>query len=260
MSEHQPKPQSGQKSQDLAGRTVQELQSLAAAAAAQTPGPSPRKPISRAARLHLIDQLSRWGGSGLALFAGVSIFIAIVTARQLPMRAAVWTALVFGALYLCRRYRKEFRRGDPIASRPFRWRSYYTSTLTVVSAAFGAGAFLLLPGGATEIAAVETLGLMLAATIGAAAFHAAHRASAAAAALPALLAISGAGAMTFGPTALTAALLSAAAATGIGVAIAAAFVEKRAAARFPRTSFSRRETLRTPDPARSSDLDRAAAG
>jgi hypothetical protein len=259
MSENLQKPQSGQKPAPLEGRTVQELQSLAAAAA-QTTGAAPRKPISRAARLHLIDQLSRWGGSGLALFAGVSIFIAIVVARPLPMRAAVWAALVFGALYLCRRYRKEFRRGDPIASRPFRWRSYYTATLSVVSGAFGAGAFLLLPQGASETAAVETLGLMLLATAGAAAFHAAHRASAAAAALPSLLAISGAGAMTFGPSALTGALLTAAAAAGVGVALAAAFVEKRAAARFPRTSFQRREAFRMPNPDRSSEIDRAAAG
>jgi hypothetical protein len=258
MSERQPRSHSGQEPPPLEGRTVQELQSLAAAAA-QSTVTVPRRPISRAARLHLIDQLSRWGGSGLALFAGVSIFIAIVVARPLPMRAAVWAALVFGALYLCRRYRKEFRRGDPIASRPFRWRSYYTSTLTVVSAAFGAGAFLLLPEGAGEAAAVETLGLMLLATIGAAAFHAAHRASAAAAALPSLLAICGAGAMTFGPSVLTAALLAAAAATGVGVALAAAYVEKRADARFPRTSFVRREAFRTSGPAQSDDLERAAA-
>lgn len=242
----------------LEGKTVKELQSFAAEAVALPARPRARA-MSRAARLHLIDQLSRWGGSGLALFAGVSIFIATTIARPIPMRAAVWAALIFGALYLCRRYRAEFRRGDRIASRPFRWRAYYSSTLAVVSAAFGAGAFLLLPEGLAEAAAIQTLVLMLAAAIGASAFHAAHGPSAAAAGLPATLAITGAAAVTFGP-ATTTLVLAAVGTIGAGiVAELARRIAKRASSRFPRTSFVRREAARSA-PLIHGRIDRAAVG
>ncbi len=241
-----------------AGKTVQELQSIAADAAASLPAP-PKKQISRAARLHLVDQLSRWGGSGLALFAGVSIYIGIVIARPIPIRAAIWAALIFGALYLCRRYRKEFRRGDRIASRPFRWRAYYTSTLAAVSAAFGAGAFLLLPDGTSDRAAIETLSLMVIAAIGAAAFHSAHRPTAIAAGLPASLAIAGAAAATFGPSTLTLVVFVVEMAAAGAVLYAAGIVEKRATMRFPRTNFVRRDTLRAAAETGQTIAGRAAA-
>lgn len=231
-------------SSPLTGKTVQELQAIAAEAA-RGAGPSPRRSsLSRAAHLHLIDQLSRWGGSGLALLAGVSIFISLVPARDIPIRTAVWATLVFASLYLCRRYRTEFRRGDAIASHPFRWRAHYASTLAVVSAAFGAGAFLLLPESVGRDGAMQTLALMLAAAAGASAFHAAHRASAAAAGLPAFIAAAGASAASFGLSAFTIAVLAAGAASAAFVAVASLQAEKRAALRFPRTTLARREIER----------------
>jgi hypothetical protein len=225
----------------LEEKTVQELQLLAAEAARAPATSAPRKPLSRAARLHLIDQLSRWGGSGLALFAGTAIFIATVVARNMPIRAAVWAVLLLAALYLCRRYRREFRRGDRIASRPFRWRAYYTATLAVVSAAFGAGAFLLTPKGVDPVFAAEIMTLMVIATVGATALHAPHPPSAAAAGLPAFALMSGAALR--GDWGSTIALV----ALGVGLALLPGvfFASQRvlAAARgkFPRTSLIRRE-------------------
>jgi hypothetical protein len=220
--------------------TVQELQSMAAEAATVRKT-APRQALSRAARLNLIDQLSRWGGSGLALFAGVSIFIVIVIARGMPLRSAIWAAMIFVSLYLCRRYRKGFRRGDHIASRPFRWRAYYTATLAVVSAAFGAGAFLILPESVSPGGVMQTLALMLVAVTGAAAFHLAHRPSAAAAGLPAFAAIAGAAAANFGPAPFTLGVLATGLAAAAFVFFASAEAQRRAAARFPRTTFVRRE-------------------
>lgn len=228
------------KSDQLAGKTVQELQAIAAEAALAARIPRRNQRRSRSAQLHLIDQLSRWGGSGLALIAGVSIFIALVPARDLPVRTAVWASLVFGSLYLCRRYRKEFRRGDRISSRPFRWRAYYASTLAVVSAAFGSGALLLSqpPNGS---ASIETLGLMTIAALGAAAFHAPHRASAAAAGIPAFSAIFLSAVTGFGFSVVTVAILGAGLIASALVAMLALETEKRASNRFPRTSLIRRE-------------------
>ncbi len=228
----------------LSGKTVQELQAIAAEAARDTGAPRPGTGLSRAARLHLIDQLSRWGGSGLALLAGVSIFISLVPACDIPVRTAVWASLIFASLYLCRRRRKEFRRGDTIASHPFRWRAYYTSTLAVVSAAFGSGAFLLLPESVSRDGAMQTLALMVAAAAGASAFHAAHRGSAAAAGLPAFIAAARASVASFGLSAYTIAVLAAGGAGGLFVAIASLAAERRAALRFPRTTLARREIER----------------
>ncbi len=231
----------GPKTRDtLEGKTVQELQSLAVEAA-NAPPALPRRGLSRAARLHLVDQLSRWGGSGLAMVAGVAIFLMIVVARETPVRSALWAAILFAALYLCRRYRKEFRRGDRIASRPFRWRAYYTSTIAVVSAAFGAGAFLLVPKGLTGFGAMETMSLMLLTTGVAAALHAAHRPTAMAAALPALAAIAGASFTRIGPGPFSFFILLAGAACVVILALMASETARRAASRFPRTSFIRRE-------------------
>jgi hypothetical protein len=245
-------------SASLSGKTVQELQAIAAVAATAS-APQKTRRLSRAAQLHLIDQLSRWGGSGLAMFAGASIFIAIVPARDMPVRMSVWAALIFASLYLCRRYRKEFRRGDRIASRPFRWRAYYASTLAVVSAAFGAGAFLIHSEGAGERAAAEMFGVMAITALAAAAFHAPHRASAAAAGIPALSAIAFASASTPGLAGFTTLLLVGGA---IGIALVAGLVratERRAELRFPRTAIQRREAdRRRADTIAYKDAERAA--
>lgn len=244
----------------LEGKTVKELQSIAAAASVGGANPAESRRLSRAARLHLIDQLSRWGGSGLAVIAGAAIFLTMVIARDLPVRGTVFALLIFASLYLCRRYRKEFRRGDRIAARPFRWRSYYSSTLAVVSAAFGAGAFLLLPEGVTAAAAMQTLALMLVAAAAASAFHIAHRPAAAAIAAPALLAISGAAARTLGPSLFTNVVLTASLAVFIFLAFATAEAERRAAARFPRTAFTRHPIGRATQRPAAAKGDLAAAG
>lgn len=246
--------------QTLEGKTVQELQSLAAEAVA-APLHAPRG-LSRAARLHLIDQLSRWGGSGLALFAGAAVFLTVVVARNNPVRAAVWATMLFAALYLCRRYRKEFRRGDRIASRPFRWRAYYVSTVAVVSAAFGAGAFLLIGESATEPGGVDTLILMMAASASAAIMHCFHRPAALAAGLPAIVAIVGAAFARTGATPFSYFLLGIAATSVAALVILSAVTADRAAARFPRTTFVRREAIKPVAAglrAVSSAADRAAA-
>ncbi|HNS85603.1 MAG TPA: hypothetical protein PKH09_01795 [Parvularculaceae bacterium] len=229
------------------GKTVQELQAMAAEAA-------------RAARLHLIDQLSRWSGSGLALFAGIAIFNGVVIARALPLRAAAWTLILFAALYLCRRYRSAFRRGEAIAAKPFRWRAYHTSSLAVVSAAFGAGAFLLLPGGTPPAAAMQTLASMLAAALIAAALNLAHRPAAAAAGLPAFAAISAASLFAFGLTQFTIVVLAAGLSGAAFIAVASAEAARRAEQRFPRTAIVRREADRRATPAMPAAAKSAIAG
>ncbi|NWG70649.1 MAG: hypothetical protein HXY23_03440, partial [Parvularculaceae bacterium] len=149
---------------------------------------SPRRrrgALSRAARLQLIDILSRWAGGGLALVAGITIFSTIFIGRLYPMRAAIWTATVLAALFAARRLLKDFRTGARLASRPFRWRADYTASLSVLSAAFGAGAVIALPAGAPGELAYQTLALLIAASLGSGIIHAAHGRAAIAASLPA---------------------------------------------------------------------------
>ncbi|MFN3959383.1 MAG: hypothetical protein ACK4NP_05670 [Parvularculaceae bacterium] len=220
---------------------VHDLQALAVEAAVEQAASSGRKARSRAANLHLIDLLSRWGGSGLAIFAAAAIFITVVIGRDYPLRAWVWAAMVFAALYLCRRYRKEFRRGDRIAARPFRWRAYYTSTLAVVSAAFGAGAFLLAVPATSQSVRFEILAAMVIGSLAASAFNVAHRLAALAAALPAsaflvaaALRIDG---LSLAPAALTAILAAGVSALWISSSIAATAADRK----FPRTGLVRRE-------------------
>ncbi len=240
--------------------SVRDLQALAAEAAVAAPHPARKPARSRAASLHLIDLLSRWGGPGLAIFAAAAIFVAIVVARDLPLRSGVWAAMLFAALYLCRRYRKEFRAGDKIASRPFRWRAHYTSTMAVVSAAFGAGAFMLaVPAPALstrfEIIAVLVLGILAAS-----AFHAAHRLTALAAMLPAsafvivaLLRLEGLSLVTLSVVTILA--------FGTGAVWAAStMIGSAADLKYPRTGLVRREINRqdAAEPA-SAVLAKAAA-
>lgn len=219
--------------------TVHDLQALAAEAAASPVSFGPRTP-SRAARLHLIDLLSRWGGSGLAILAAVAVFVSVVIARDEPLRSSIWALMVFGALYLCRRYRKEFRRGDRIASRPFRWRAYYTSTIAVASAAFGAGAFILaLP--APSVIRLDIIALLTTGALASGSFHSAHRMTAMAAALPAALFISAAvlGSAAGAPVqAFVIAILTAGLA---GLWVASSRIASSVDRKFPRTGLVRRE-------------------
>ncbi|MDZ7628587.1 MAG: hypothetical protein U5J99_09340 [Parvularculaceae bacterium] len=237
---------------------VHELQAMAAEAA--LPIAQARKTRSRAASLHLIDLLSRWGGSGLAVFAAAAIFITTVVARDQPLRAGVWAAMVFAALYLCRRYRREFRRGDKIAARPFRWRAYYTATIAVVSAAFGAGAFLLaIP--AQGAARVEIIALLIAGTLTAAGLHTAYRSTALAAALPASMFVAVATLRMSGISLVTVAILAILVAGSVALWIASGQIGAAADRRFPRTRLIRREIERsaTPEPVVATVLANAAA-
>lgn len=218
---------------------VHELQEIAQNAAL-----SPRRRRdrpSRAARLQLIDILSRWGGSGLALIAGISVFVAISVGRAYPFRALVWTALVLAALFVARRLLKAFRSGERSSARPFRWRANYTSALSVLSAAFGAGALILLPEGAPTGLAFQTLALLIAASLGAGVVHAAHGRTAATACAPASVFIFWGAWQAGGPEM---------ALWGVGSAIMTGaaslfffhrFLRLRAVRRFPRTTFVRRE-------------------
>ncbi len=240
--------------------TVRNLQAMAAVAAS-APLEASHKARSRAANLHLIDLLSRWGGSGLAVVAAATIFIAATIARDLPLRAGVWAAMVFAALYLCRRYRKEFRRGDKIAARPFRWRAYYTSTLSVASAAFGAGAFLLgiKASGATQI---EIFAVLMGGTLGAAALHSAYRLTGLAVALPASIFIAAAAIRVIGMSPSSFGAIAVLATGVAGVWFASGRIGEAADRRFPRTGLVRREIER-PDEAPASTTQThaiAAAG
>ena len=84
-------------SASLEAKTVRELQELAQQAPVQR-----RKRhagLSRAARLHLIDILSRWSGPGLALTAGVAVYMAVVAGRAFPARAASAVNFAPGAAF-----------------------------------------------------------------------------------------------------------------------------------------------------------------
>lgn len=210
-----------------------------------------RNALSRAARLQLIDILSRWGGGGLALIAGVTIFAAIFIGRVYPVRATVWIATVLGALFVARRLLKDFRTGERIASRPFRWRADYTAALSVLSAAFGAGAVIALPANAPADLAFQTMALLIAAALGAGIVHSAHGRAAAAASLPAAAFIFW-GAYRIGGRDM--------AFEGVGLAVATGalalfffhyFQRQRAMRRFPRTAYLRREVVAQEAPAAS---------
>ncbi len=236
--------------------TVRDLQAMAEQAA--KPARRRRQGPSRAAHLHLIDMLSRWGGAGLALIAGLTIFSAVTVGRDHPLRAAAWCAIMLGALYVCRRLRKEFRAGEASAARPFLWRANYTSALTVAGAGFGAGALLLLPPGAPDGAALQTLSLILAGALGAALLHTPHGRSAAAVFLPAAL-FSIVGAWRVGGVSLAVFGAGAMLAAGSAALFLVSWrLRARATRRFPRTTFIRREAAR-PGRAIEPDIGAAAA-
>lgn len=218
-------------------RTVHELQSIALEAAETGLGVRRPSRFSRAAELHLIDMLSRFAVSGLALIAGASIFLAVAVARDAPLRGAVWGVMIVVALYASRRLLKEFRGGERIASHPFRWRAWYASSLAVVGAGFGAGAILLTASPLVDAAAV--IWIVTVAAAAAAGVHAAHRNSAAAILAPALcLTLIGAFRAGGAELALPAAIAGALAA--ITIFIASARIRSAALARFPRTTMLRR--------------------
>ena len=196
--------------------------------------------ISRSARLHLIDILSRWSGSGLAVIAGVSVLIGIMIGRAYPLRTGVWLIMIIAAVHICRQLRKDFRAGQKISSRPFRWRANYTSALCILSAAFGSGALILSPPLATTATVFQLATLILITSIGVAALHIAHGRSVFALVAPAAFFViaaiwreSGALVAIFGATALVIAFSA-------GLYLASRRLQNVTASRFPRTKFVRR--------------------
>jgi hypothetical protein len=220
-------------------KDVRALQRLAAESS-QSFKPARPKTRSRAALLEMIDLLSRWSAAGLALVAGIAIYLAIIAGRGFPARAAAWIVLLICALWVCRRMRAQFRAGAAIAARPFRWRASYTSCLSVLGVVFASAPILLTPQTAPALISLQVVVLVMFGGFGAALFHAAHPTSAAAfavpsAILPILAAIRG------GDMILTSALAATSVAGLLVVFTLSRTIARNAGRRNPRTRFVRRE-------------------
>jgi|GEM_PF-1612790 len=222
--------------------TIRDLQQRAATAAKGTRRQTRNRTsrLSRSARLNLIDILSRWGGPGIAFIAGIAIFIGVTSGRTYPIGASVWLLIMLAALYVCRRLRKSFRAGEKIASRPFRWRANYTSALATLSAAFGAGAFLVVPSNSDPVTSLQVSALILFGVIGAGVLHIAHGRTISAIIAPAssfvIAAVwqsNGASVAIFGATALVVAAC-------VFLYLASRQLQAKSASRFPRTGLVRR--------------------
>ncbi len=234
---------------------VRGLQAAAADVGGAIRSRSARRP-SRAAQLHLIDELSRRGDVGLAILVGASAASATLFAGAQPERAAVWIALVFFTAYASGRLRRTFRRGEKIAGRPFRWRANYTASLAALSAAVGAGAILLNARGVDAPAAPAVILAIAVAAPAAGWFHRAHRASALSISAPAILFVALAASRAIGDAPLLAASAALLAASGLAIVAHAADTARIAAAgahprsRMPRRSEAPpREALPRPAPA-----------
>lgn len=166
-------------------KSIKELQRLATEAPLARP--HKRKAPSRAAQLEAIDLLSRWGAAGLALIAGIGIYLSVTVGREFPTRAAAWALMLLTALWVCRRLQAQFRAGAALSARPFRWRASFVSCLSVLGVAFASAPILLTPSGAANILAVQTTVLTLIGAFGAAIFFSAYHNSAAAIAIPGAL-------------------------------------------------------------------------
>jgi hypothetical protein len=224
----------------IQNKDVRELQELAQAAASRGDGRSGRKSFSRGAWLERIDILSRWSGAGLAFIAGLSIFLAIRIGPAAPARAAVWSALVFGALWACRRLLRRYRSGAGLSSRPFRWRATYASALCVLGVAFASAPVLLAPAETPPAMALQVIALVMIGAFAAGIVHSAHVASAAAFAAPAI-ALSFIAALRAGEPAFF--LLVASLGTlGLAAIFAiSSLIASNARRRNPRTHFLRRD-------------------
>ena len=146
-----------------------------------------KKAPSRAAQLESIDILSRWSAAGLALIAGIGIFLSVTVGRVFPLRAAAWALMLLAALWVCRNMQSHFRAGDELAARPFRWRASFTACLCVLGVAFASAPILLTPISASNSLAVQTTVLTLVGAFGAAIFFATHLKSAATMAIPGVI-------------------------------------------------------------------------
>jgi hypothetical protein len=225
-------------------KDIKELQRLA-----QSAPLAPRKRrerLSRAAQFAAIDLLSRWSAAGLALIAGVGVYLSITVGRDYPTRAAAWALMLLAALWVCRRLQSQYRSGAAFASRPFRWRASFTSCLCVLGVAFASAPILLTPAGAEPSMAVQTTALSLMGAFGAAIFFAAHLNSAAALAAPGALFPLLAAWRAGDPTAAVIVFLAAAAGAGAIVAVQTVIATKLKT-RHPRTRALRSEFDETHD-------------
>lgn len=190
--------------------------------------------------LELIDILSRWSATGLALIAGLGVYLAVSAGRAYPARAAAWAGLMLVALWACRRLRNQFRSGGAIAARPFHWRASYTSGLSVLGVIFASAPILLTPSGAPGEMYLQVAAIALFGAFAAAMMHSAHFAAAAALAAPAAI-LPSLSALRMGDMAM---LTAFAAISVMGFAVAYGLsktIAASAARRNPRTSFLRRE-------------------
>ncbi|MBT8473375.1 MAG: hypothetical protein HKN14_08700 [Marinicaulis sp.] len=153
--------------------TVKDLQEKAASGVAKKaikPSPKP----SRAARLELIDILSRRGSIGLFILFAATVLIVLISYSEAPARTAAWAIMVIAALWVSKVFQSRFRSGRSDNSRPFRWRAEYTAALSVVGVAFASAPELLaLDPGHGAFQSDLTL-IVLFAVICAALFHASH--------------------------------------------------------------------------------------
>ena len=220
-------------------KTVKELQDLAHSAAL-APQPAQAKALSRAARLELIDMLSRWSAPGLAVIAGAGVYLAVTAGNAYPGRALAWALMLIAALWACRQTQSRFRAGGKSAARPFRWRASYTACLSVLGVVFASAPILLTPLGAPHHVFLQAAGLTLFAGSCAAMLSAAHPPSAAAIAAPSAIMVFLA-CLRSGDTALTAGAAAAGILCVSAVFAASRAISAKAARRHPRTGFLRRE-------------------
>ena len=213
--------------------------------------------LSRAAELHAIDALSRETSAGLGVIAGACIFVAATFGGKAIPSAILWMVIMFSALFICQQLRVRYRAGEYLSGHPFRWRAQYTASLSVLSAATGAGVLMLSSGsiaGANMSQLAVCLGLGLAcATV----FHKAHLKAGMAIAAPGLcfVAIASARMIDAEPVLLGTAWLA------IFTILVATIVRNRKflasiKARFPRTTFNRKR--KRPNQQTSSALQQKA--
>ena len=138
------------------------------------------QPLSRAARLYLISDLSRRSGAGLAVIGGMIACLAILSSLAVPARALIWAAMAAPALYVARRLQQSYLVGGKASPRPFHWRADYVAALCVLGAAFGSGAMLLATGETSLLLSASLGAAIMVAGLAAALGHASHGPAAAA--------------------------------------------------------------------------------
>ncbi|MEM8771711.1 MAG: hypothetical protein AAGD92_08685 [Pseudomonadota bacterium] len=237
-------------------KDIRELQSIAQSAPAYIRQVR-KHALSRAAQLEAVDMLSRWSAGGLALIAGIGVYLSVTVGRALPGRAAAWALMLLGALWVCRRMQSRFRAGDETTGRPFRWRASFAACLSVLGVAFASAPILLTPEGAETSLVLQTFALSFIGAFGAACFLIAHANSAAAIILPAIV-LPLMAALRNGSVAQSMAYL-----TGALIATAAIYTAHRMIRsgldqRHPRTGLLRSE-IETPDTAKAPGADHISA-